>query len=133
MSWRISIAVASSLPSLVLPGAPGTAWADEAFLCGPDAVVYVATEDLEQKKHTDPCIAKYFGLEVDRADTSQASAAPGNVATRGFKSAEPENAQSAPQRLAELLAPKAAPGTDYRNVLVLNALSENSKWFHHTR
>ncbi|MFN0218884.1 MAG: hypothetical protein ACKVP4_08745 [Hyphomicrobium sp.] len=40
------------------------AWAAEAFLCGPDTVVYVEANELEHKKRTDPCIAGYYGLTI---------------------------------------------------------------------
>ena len=39
--------------------------AAEAYLCGADNIVYVEVEDLERMKHTDPCIAGYYGLKVD--------------------------------------------------------------------
>lgn len=40
------------------------AHADEAFLCGPDTVVYVKPAELELKKRT-YCIAAYYGLQVE--------------------------------------------------------------------
>lgn len=135
MSWRISIAVASLVPAFALSAAPGTARAAEAFLCGPDTVVYVAAEDLERKKHSDPCIAKYFGLAVAAVEASadQANAAAPADVSQDLKILTPEISNSAPQRQAALAPPMPSPGTDYRNVRVLNALSENSMWFHHTR
>ena len=126
--------------------------ADEAFLCGPDTVVYVKPEELELKKRTDPCIARYFGLSVE-TDAAAAGPAPSASPVSGSKQAavtraapkdialkslqSPETAERvtppAPQRSASLQPPVAAPGTDYRNVRVINASSASDQWFKHTR
>lgn len=128
-------------------GVPG-ARADEAFLCGPDTVVYVKPEDLEHKKRTDPCIARYFGLTVESAPLPRESMQPaghGPTATAKSKPAEiafkslqaPETAERvsppALERSAALRSPVAASGTDYRNVKVINASSPADQWFKHTR
>lgn len=124
------------------PAAARRALADEAFLCGPNKVVYVAVEDLEARKRTDPCIAAYFGLTVDKDAVAKAKAAPGSTSGRPAKAVPlktlvpPEVAErlSVPvERSASLLPPAASPGTDFRNVRVLNATSRDEQWFKHVR
>ncbi len=124
--------------------------ADEAFLCGPDTVVYVKSEELELKKRTDPCIARYFGLTVDSAAAAVTAEKAAPTASRQADAAvmaakdvvlkslqAPETAERVtpplPERSAALQPPVAAPGTDYRNVKVINASSAADQWFKHTR
>lgn len=123
--------------------------ADEAFLCGPDTVVYVKVDELEFKKRTDPCIARYFGLTVDNAaasdkDAARASgkqkaaaavAAPKDIALKSLQAPETAERVTPPalERSASLQQPMSAPGTDYRNVKVINASSAADQWFKHTR
>jgi hypothetical protein len=134
-------------------GATG-ARADEAFLCGPDTVVYVKPAELELKKRTDPCIARYFGLtvtspEAEAADKTSSAASlrrdPGpaknvpaarkNIAFKSLQAPETDEPVTPPPpaRTAALQPPAAAPGTDYRNVRVINASSPSDQWFKHTR
>lgn len=142
-SIGIPVIFVSSFLGLTVP----VARADEAYLCGPDTVVYVKIEELEHKKKTDKCIAAYYGLTVAgdaaaKAGTAHgpASNAPERPATRPqieLKSlSEPghdvrERAKF--ERSASLMPPSAAPGTDYRNVRVINADSNQSQWFKHNR
>lgn len=124
-------------------GAVGTARADEAYLCGPDKIVYVKTEELEFKKRTDPCIASYYGLKVeDAADTPAAESGKTPKTTVGKtapaitlkKSVALEKpVKEAPQQQAALQPAAAAPGTDYRHVRVINAASQDEGWFYHAR
>ena len=124
--------------------------ADEAFLCGPDTVVYVKVEELEFKKRTDPCIARYFGLTVDNAAAAtgsdkavpQASGrpatavpAPKDIALKSLQAPETAERVTPPalERSASLQPPLSAPGTDYRNVKMINASSTADQWFKHTR
>lgn len=133
------------------------AHADEAFLCGPDTVVYVKPAELELKKRTDPCIAAYYGLQVEpKTPTKQPEktaergsapqAAPVEEARRGAPGASnpvefkrlPAPEHDAPvrtveERSASLSPPVPAPGTDYRNVRVLNASSPGEEWYRHLR
>lgn len=133
------------------------AHADEAFLCGPDTVVYVKLEDLELKKRTDPCIAAYYGLQVepkasakDPAKTVENGGAPKpepvEEARRGAPAVSnpvelkrlPAPEHDAPvrnveERSASLSPPLATPGTDYRNVRVINASSPGEEWYRHLR
>ena len=71
-----------------MSGAFGPARAAEAYLCGPDRIVYVAVEDLEAKKRSDPCIAAYFGLKIEpaaKAVTGSATASPSKAPVRSPK------------------------------------------------
>lgn len=127
---------------------PAAAFADEAFLCGPSKVVYVKSEDIELKKKTDPCIAAYFGLTVEAPDTAPAPVPAGKPATAArtigavkaapqFKSlAAPEQAERLGQvrsRTAAPMPPEPVPDTDFRNVRVINASSEDARWFRHDK
>lgn len=127
-------------------GGAGVARADEAFLCGPDTVVYVKPAELEQKKRTDPCIAAYFGLKaensaatgaVNSAPLPQAGGKTLPVKVLPLKKLEaPEAAEPIAfkeERSALLAPPAAAPGTDYRNVRVINAASDDAQWFRHQK
>ncbi|NOT70295.1 MAG: hypothetical protein HOP09_03130 [Hyphomicrobium sp.] len=133
---------------LALAAMSASALADEAYLCGPDRIVYVSVADLEMKKRTDPCIAAYYGLKIEEP-AKQEAAAPAPVAA---KPAPPtpapaliaelkplSDAEVAPRvigrpgRQASLETPRAMPGTDYRNVKILNAATPDAAWFHHVR
>ena len=52
----------SSLVVLMVASLPWSspARAAEAYLCGPDTIVYVKADELEFKKRTDPCIASHL-------------------------------------------------------------------------
>ena len=132
-------------PAMGFVSAP--ARADDAYLCGSDRVVYVAVADLELKKHTDPCIAAYYGLKIDQPVKTAVETLPAVIAAVEVKPAEPEVAQlkllalseipertvRKPERQASLEAPRAMAGTDFRNVKVLNAASPDAAWFRHTK
>ena len=147
MSWRVSVgfAVTASAAAMSLSAIPVRA--DEAYLCGPDKVVYVAVEDLEMRKRTDPCIAAYFGLKVDAAveitpvaattSAKREKTALSKTAAAGLKplsDAEiPDRVSKNPERQAALDPPRATPGTDYRNIKILNAVSTDDGWYRHTK
>ncbi len=141
--------------SLMFAGVSG-ARAEEAFLCGPDQVVYVRFEDLEARKHSDPCIAAYFGIKIEDASKLAAPVvsfvAP--AATVGaeavvvapvadtrvaftLKSLTDKDMPLRATRLASrgrVVRPVvSAPGTDYRNIHVINAQDSEEEWFRHTR
>lgn len=127
--------------------------ADEAYLCGPDSIVYVSAADLPKMKRTNACIAAYYGLTVETPETQAkalAIAKPAANATKPQASVRAKAAvhaalkplvapdaatPAAPQaiRQAALTRPFAAPGTDYRNVRVLNATSDEAAVFRHTK
>lgn len=147
MSMRVCSAISIVLPVLGLGACPLSARADDAYLCGPDKIVYVAVDDLELKKRTDPCIAAYFGLKVEEPVASAPAAAAAPSPARGVKappivraelkpltdSEFPSRAARPLEQQALLLPPRATPGTDFRNVKILNAASPGDGWFHHTR
>ena len=141
--------------SLMFAGVSG-ARAEEAFLCGPDKVVYVRSEDLEARKNSDPCIAAYFGIKIEDASKPAAPVvsfvAP--AATVGaeavvvapvadtrvaftLKSLTDKDMPLRATRLASrgrVVRPVvSAPGTDYRNIHVINAQDSEEEWFRHTR
>ncbi|MEQ1653526.1 MAG: hypothetical protein ABL897_13635 [Hyphomicrobium sp.] len=144
----VILATASAIAAVSAP-----ARADDAYLCGPDKVVYVAVADLEMKKRTDPCIAAYYGLKVDEASlrpdvksdtkaTTKSAAAAGEqkpVAARQAALKPLTDNEIAPrpygkgERQASLEPPRALPGTDYRNVKILNAASPDNAWYRHAR
>lgn len=122
--------------------------ADEAFLCGPDNIIYVKPSEIEQKKKTDPCVARSYGLAIEehgaKAPENRVaeSEAPGAVKPAEQKPVSlkalqsPETAERVrrdPERTAALQPPLPAADTDFRNVRVLNASSPGEQWFKHTR
>ena len=127
--------------------------ADEAYLCGPDRIVYVSAADLPKMKRTNACIAAYYGLTVDvpqpQAKAPAAAKPVANAAKPTANLRANPNVQAAlkprvepditarttllPQRQAALVAPRAVPGTDYRNVRILNATSDDAAVFRHTK
>jgi hypothetical protein len=145
MSWRVSAGFAIVISAGAMGVVSSPVRADEAYLCGPDKVVYVAVADLEHKKRTDPCIAAYYGLKVDVAVAAQpvappSAAAPAKAEPKPLAALKPLSHSEIPERVeraavrqAALEPPRATAGTDYRNVKILNAPSEGARWFHHTR
>lgn len=51
------------------------AFATEAFLCEDGRIAYVEFGELENFKKTDPCVAAYFGLTLERPVAGPAAAA----------------------------------------------------------
>jgi hypothetical protein len=148
MSWHVSVGFAVTVSAAALSFSAVPVRADEAYLCGPDKVVYVAVEDLEKMKRTDACIAGYYGLKVDAAavevtPVAASAAAKDQHATAtsakvaGLKpltDAEiPDRIAKKLERQAALEPPRAAPGTDYRNIKILNAASTDDAWYRHTK
>ena len=146
MSWRISVGVPVLVSLAGIMGSPGLARADDAYLCGPDKVVYVNAADLEAKKHSDPCIAAYYGITLTEPVKAQSKTLEVQPKAAVSKSAfekitlktsdvseVPGRVRRHVQRDALLAPPKAAPGTDFRNVRVINAITGEEQWYRHTR
>jgi hypothetical protein len=146
MLLRASIA-ALSFASWALAGAPD-ARADEAYVCDQNRVVYVKPGELETLKHTDPCIAAYYGLKIDDpagAKPAAQSTDPSSTAPVDLKKLDaPEDHAHAGQKNARFaqntqagsrprVPPVASPGTDFRNVRLLNAGSDSDGWYRHTQ
>lgn len=150
---RVSVGFVTLVTVGAIAGLSAPARADDAYLCGPDKVVYVAVADLEMKKRTDPCIAAYYGLKVDvppppgvKSDAKSATksvveALPKQNPVEAVHAAlkpltdreiAPRTASKI-ERQASLEPPRALPGTDYRNVKILNAASPDSAWYRHAR
>lgn len=131
--------------------------ADEAYLCGPDSVIYVSVADLPKMKRTNACIAAYYGLKVEASEQQPAQSAankrslpvsrpstmPANVQRKNTEAhaalkplVEPEalvRDVAIEARQASLVRPLTAPGTDFRNVKIINATSDDDAVFRHTR
>jgi hypothetical protein len=148
MSWHVSVGFAVTVSAAALSFSAIPVRADEAYLCGPDKVVYVTVEDLEKMKRTDACIAAYYGLKVDAAaveitpvaavsparDKQSASSQAAVAGLKPLSDAEiPDRIAKKLERQAALEPPRAAPGTDYRNIKILNAASTDDAWYRHTK
>lgn len=126
--------------------------ADEAYLCEGGRIVKVAPGQLEDLKRTDACIAAYHGLTIEAAPRNRDSrletgalapptANPASVARPAPASAAKRTARApaaAPAMREPAPAPRAAPpratdGTDYRNVVLLNAAPGSNAVFRHER
>jgi hypothetical protein len=148
--FRASVVSTAALFALPIAMTPLQVRADEAYLCGPDKIVYVDVANLERMKHADPCIAAYYGLTVKKAEkaekpneTKTAKAATQTVVVRKAAVA-PELRRLSEDHAARPAVPAAklalatrlavaAPDTDYRNVRVLNPATPDEAIFHHTR
>jgi hypothetical protein len=149
MPWPSNLAIIAAAAAAAAIGSPAPSLADEAYLCGPDKVVYVSAADLPLKKRTDPCIAAYYGLSIESSEPGAAAGANKNahsndaqpVARSTEAQLRPLSDKDAPelrdQRHAALdtapAMPKAMRGTDYRNVKILNAGDPGGAWFLHTK
>lgn len=131
--------------------------ADEAYLCDDGRIVKVPFGKLEEMKRTDACIAAYHGLTVGGAQPLETGAIPPAPPASAEPSAVPAAVDSAAlmmpsapagQRPAAALhkktplptvvnrarvIPRAAAGTDYRNVVLLNAAPGTSSVYRHDR
>lgn len=129
--------------------------ADEAYLCDGGRIVKVPFGKLEEMKRTDACIASYYGLKVGSATRLETgaigppepavAAATTSQTTMAVPPGDPRPASSlsmesppkpAPVRQANAekpSAPRAAPGTDYRNVVLLNPEPGDPAVFRHDR
>ncbi len=127
--------------------------AAEAFLCADGRIVHVPFGKLEEMKRTDACIASYFGLTIAPAPGSSASpraepvtpassvpaparpAAAPAVALRRLDPQEPPSTRPLkPRVVADVGRPvRAADGTDFRNVVILNAADGAPGIYRHER
>lgn len=153
-SWPISIGFFVSAVAIGAMSLPVRA--DEAYLCGPDKVIYVSAADLPNMKRTNACVAAYYGLKVEasakavadvpaepkRATVAQVPdakpAKAAQVALKPISELEPSTrAAEKPVRQAALAVasatPVALPGTDYRNVKILNAANPEDAVYRHTK
>ena len=139
---------AAAVTLMVATGSGRSSHAADAYICGPDKLVYVAVEDLERMKRTDECIAAYYGLKIEAkttqlrtADTASSTVRP-VVQTKTTPVAlkpvvQDETVHDRHKTIVtSVLAARpamAAPDTDFRNVRVINATSENDTWYRHQR
>ena len=127
-----------------LSGSPN-ARADEAYVCDTGRVVYVKMGELEAMKHSDPCIASYYGITLPPAGSAPVASEPSTPPVE-FKTLDaPENQSSIanPRALKVAVAeapvarhrapPVAAPDTDFRNVRLINGGAQSDGWYRHTR
>lgn len=128
----------------------GTVRADEAYLCDGGRIVYVPWGKLEEMKRTDACIARYYGVEIAAVPpTTSAPTLPApatSAASPATPSGQPLRLETLPDaedpaRTARtpghprrpLGPPRAAEGTDYRNVPIINAADASAAVFRHER
>lgn len=130
--------------------------ADDAYVCDGGRLVYARPETLEKLKQTDPCIALFHrNNQPIVAAPAPAQLAPASVpATQAAPSAPaknkapiakaaplknernatakpvPANPEAAKPALAKPV--ESAPGTDFRNVRIINAPT-GPEFFHHDR
>ena len=146
MFVRAGALVPIFISAAAVVAATHSARADEAYLCGPDKVVYVKASELEAKKKSDPCIASFYGLSLTKPEPSPDPApAPAAAQTENPQPAEPVTFKSlteadVPERARHKLAqasvapaPSAAPATGYRTVRIINAASAGEQWYRHAR
>jgi hypothetical protein len=131
--------------------------ADEAYLCDDGRIVKVPFGKLEEMKRTDACVAAYHGLTVGGAQPLETGAIPPAPRASAEPSAVPAAVDSAalmipsapagqrpaaaartrtPPLVSANLAPvipRAAAGTDYRNVVLLNAAPGAPGVYRHER
>lgn len=148
MTFTFGSALSAAGIVLVVSVLANTAVAAEAYVCGPDKLVYVAVEDLERMKRTNACIAAYYGLKIEpqspivttaKADQQvigqavNTSTAPLHLKpvvqddTQRVRRAEMDSVAQLPR------SPIPSPDTDYRNVRIINAASANQSWYRHQR
>lgn len=128
--------------------------ADEAYLCDGGRIVKVPLGKLEELKRTDACIAGYYGLKVPSVPLLEtgaisppapvvSAAAPPQAAIAVPLDRPPlepdlsvaQQPKPAPVRQATGEKPivRAAAGTDYRNVVLLNPAPGDPAIFRHER
>jgi hypothetical protein len=124
--------------------------ADEAYLCEGGRIVKVTPGTLETLKRTDACIAGYFGLKIDAAGVRDTGVRDigaletGAITVPTAIPAAPKRPAPAAKAAARLpaktaavkepaAAPRASAGTDYRNVVLLNAPPGAAAVFRHDR
>jgi hypothetical protein len=133
------------------------AWAADAYLCEGGRIVKVPFGKLEEMKRSDPCVAAHYGLKVSAASapaatpssietgTLSGSPVPGAgverteppveaTETRAGRGSSPRAERKFQQRMAEKPSPPlATPGTDYRNVVLLNPQAGAPTIYRHER
>lgn len=137
----LALCAATGLLCVLAPARP--VFAAEAYLCGSDNVVYVEVEDLERMKQTDPCIASYYGIKLPDpppTETDPKSPAARKDERRPLPELRGAPSSDMPYRRASArdewhirTLAVASPGTDFRNVRIINAGTDEASWFHHSR
>ncbi|MEQ1696788.1 MAG: hypothetical protein ABL901_13195 [Hyphomicrobiaceae bacterium] len=132
------------------------AYADDAYVCDGGRLVYARPETLEKLKQTDPCIQLFYRnnqpiaaapapAQLAPAVSPAAPSAPVATAKNKAPAAKPaplKNERNATAKTAPAVSETAkpavakpvesAPGTDFRNVRIINAPA-GPEFFHHTR
>ena len=98
--------------------------ADEAYVCEGGRIAYVKPGELENKKRTDPCVARYFDVPsvAAKAKHQPQAAAAASVPEVGSATERVSEAQAIATRATE-----SAP--DQRKVRIINATSGSAVWF----
>jgi hypothetical protein len=148
MATRSRTAVSVAIMSLSVAVSRNSAFAADAYVCGPDKLVYVAIQDLERMKRTDACIAAYYGLKIEPEGAQAKTKA---ISDNEPKFKEPLKANNLPVKFKPIVqddivkdgrradlnpaqltqSPLPSANTDYRNVRIINAVSEDQTWYRH--
>lgn len=148
------LTAAASLTGIMSPAAR----ADDAYICDGGRLVYARPETIEKLKQSDPCIQGYYGA-IGAASASAAAATnlapaappkvpgilvpapdqsarnqPPSVRQPALKGGTRDAALPAKRpKTAQAKTPEAAPGTDFRNVRVINAPAAGGAVYVHDR
>jgi len=140
--------IAVSAVALVVGAYVEGARAGQFFVCDGGQTVEVEFGDLEKAKRTNPCIAKYFGINLkvaakpssvevqqpQTADHATAFFAPDLPVRKPVRPVLRQSQSVAP--MSKTLAGREVAGTDpgnFRRVRIINARPGGAKWFNHTQ
>ncbi len=149
LPWITALGIATGLTT-------NAAHADDAYVCDGGRLVYARPETLEKLKQTDPCIQAFFRAtptapvaavapQPDPAFSPVTPSAPSATAKnkaptakpaplKGSRDAAMKPAPAKPETPKPVAAKpvEAAPGTDFRNVRIINA-PDGPEFFRHDR
>jgi hypothetical protein len=149
LPWIAALGISTGLTT-------NAARADDAYVCDGGRLVYARPETLEKLKQTDPCVQAFYRTtpaapiaapspQVAPASSPVAPAAPSVTAKNKAPSAKPaplkgtrdaslkaSPAKPATVKPVSVKPVESAPGTDFRNVRIINAPA-GPEFFHHDR
>lgn len=109
--------------------------ADEAYICDAGRVVYVKPGELEAKKLSDPCIARYFDVEVITPRVPLSGLPVATAAPAAAPSDHPAAAKIVSRHPVQTSPPANShtASSDFRKVRIINAQPGTDGWFRHVR
>jgi len=140
-----------------------SAHADDAYICDGGRLVYARPETLEKLKQSDPCIQGYYAAIPAASAPATATPTPAATAnpipSAPLKDGAPQTApgmtaknkspadklaplkgttrdaalQAARPKPSQAKVPSAAPGTDFRNVRIINAPAADTAVYRHNQ